>query len=249
MGKTALATDIAANVAIEQNKSVAFFELEMSGRQIIERHVYARARVNGQLLRSGRLSASEYPKLTEPATPVINSQWYIDDTVGLTPLGIRSKCLKHRYKHGLNLVVVDNIQKMKGDGKYEGNRRLEIADITNNLKNLAKDLDVPIIAISHLSRGPDMRADHEPVLSDLQESGNIEQDADIVIFLYREEVYEDVPPEKKGECKVIFSKYRNGQEGYKLLRFNEDFACFENWAGNRTEPQESYRTRQSREDF
>lgn len=244
MGKTAWATDIAANVAIDQKKSVAFFELEMSGRQIVERHLLARAKVNGQLLRSGKLPERDYPRISLAVGPINASPWFIDDTVGLTPLAMLSKCRRHRMKHGLDLVVVDNIQKMRGDGKYGSNKRLEIADITNSLKNMAKDLDVPILAISHLSRGPDMRADPEPVLSDLQESGNIEQDADIVILLYREEVYKDVEPEKKGETKVIFAKYRNGEEGHKLLRFNDQFSSFENWGGDRTEAQIDYKNKQ-----
>lgn len=251
MGKTALATDIAAYVSIEEKKSVAFFELEMAGRQIIERLLCARAKVNGQLLRSGKLPQRDFPRLSLAVAPINAAPWFVDDTVGLTPLQLMAKCRRHKAKHGLDLVVVDNIQKMRGDGKYNGNKRLEIADITNSLKNTAKDLDVPILAISHLSRGPDHRSDPEPVLSDLQESGNIEQDADIVILLYREEVYKEVEPERRGETKVIFSKYRNGQEGYKRLRFNEEYSSFENWSGRSDEPPASYKERQvsAYEDF
>lgn len=249
MGKTALATDIAGNVAIEQGKSVAFFEMEMAGRQIIERSLFSRAQVNAQLLRSGKLPKRDYPRLALAVPPIDKSKWFVDGTTGVTPLQMMSKCRRHMMKHGLDLVVVDNIQKMRGDGKYQGNKRLEIADITNSLKNMAKELDVPILAISHLSRGPDHRADPEPVLSDLQESGNIEQDADIVMFIYREEVYKDVEDDKRGEAKIIFSKYRNGQEGYKTLRFNEEFASFSNWSGRQDEPPPSYKEKQSGDNF
>lgn len=249
MGKTALATDIAYNVGIDQRKRVAFFELEMSGRQIVERKLFSLAKVNGQLLRSGKLPQRDFPRLAIATGPLGEAGVFIDHTTSLTPLQLLAKCRRMRVKHGLDLVVVDNIQKMRGDGKYNGNFRLEIADVTKNLKNIAKDLDVPLLAISHLSRGPDNRADPEPVLSDLQESGNIEQDADIVIMLYREEVYKEVEAEKRGETKVIFAKYRNGQEGYKLLRFDEEFASFSNWGGRREEPPESYKDRQAVEDF
>jgi len=251
MGKTALATDIAYNVGIDQKKHVAFFELEMAGRQIVERKLFALAKVNGQLVRRGKLPQRDFPRLAIAVGPLGESRVFIDHTTSLTPLQLLSKCRRMKMRHGLDLVVVDNIQKMRGDGNYKGNFRLEIADITKNLKNMAKDLDVPILAISHLSRGPDHRADPEPVLSDLQESGNIEQDADIVMLLYREEVYKEVEPERKGETKVIFAKYRNGQEGYKLLRFNEELSSFENWGGNREAPPPSYKERQvsTHEDF
>lgn len=249
MGKTALATDIAYNVGIDQRKHVAFFELEMAGRQIVERKLFSLAKVNGQVLRRGQLPQRDYPRLALAVGPLEGARVFIDHTTSLTPLQMLAKCRRMKSRSGLDLVVVDNIQKMRGDGNYKGNFRLEIADITKNLKNYAKDLDVPILAISHLSRGPDHRADPEPVLSDLQESGNIEQDADIVMLLYREEVYKEVPEEKRGETKVIFAKYRNGQEGYKLLRFNEEFSSFENWGGNREEPAPSYKELQAGDDF
>lgn len=244
MGKTALATDIAANIAIDQRKSVCFFSLEMAGRDIVMRHLLARARINGQAIRRGKLPREDYPRLAI-AIPAFNERkWLVDGGTMLSPLQMLSKCRRHRMKHGLDLIVVDNIQKMRGDGKYGGNKRLEIADITNALKNMAKDLDVPILAISHLSRGPDNRADPVPVLSDLQESGNIEQDADIVLFVYREEEYKDVPADKIGETKLIIAKYRNGQAGVLNLHFNKELSSFENWGGARREAPASYKEKQ-----
>jgi replicative DNA helicase len=249
MGKTALATDIAFNVGIDQKLPVLFFELEMRSRQIVQRNLFSRAKVNGQLLRRGKLPERDFPRLAIATGPLQGANVWLDDTVGLTPLDLFSISRRHKMKHGLSLVVVDNIQKMRGPGKYNGNKRLEIADITNSLKNIAKDLDVPILAISHLSRGPDMRADHEPNLADLQESGNIEQDADIVMLLYREEVYAEVEDARRGETKLILAKYRDGQEGHIPLHFNEEFSSFANWAGNRTEPPASYKDRQTSEGF
>ncbi len=247
MGKTSLATDIAGNIAIEQGKSVVFFSLEMAGRQIVERHLFARAKIDGQALRRGKLPDREFPKLAMALPQFERVKWMIDGATSLSPLGLLSKCRRHRMKYGLDLIVVDNIQKMKSDFRQK-DRRLEVAEITSALKNIAKDLDVPIIAISHLSRGPDQRANPEPVLSDLQESGNIEQDADIVMFVYREEVYKDVPPEREGETKLIISKYRNGQDGSIKLHFNKTLSSFENWAGNREVPA-SYKNQQAKDDF
>lgn len=248
MGKTSLATDIAGSVAIDQKKSVAFFSLEMAGRQIVERHLFTRAKVNGQLLRKGRLPKDQFPKLQQ-ATPQFGKQtkWMVDGGTSLSPLQVLSKCRRQRMKYGLDLIVIDNIQKMKSDSRQK-DRRLEIAEITNALKNIAKDLDVPILAISHLNRGPDMRADPEPVLSDLQESGNIEQDADIVLFVYRESEYKKVEPDRINETKLVIAKYRNGQAGHLLLRFNHELCSFENWAGNRVEDHD-YKRKQAGDDF
>lgn len=247
MGKTSLATDIAAHVALDQRKSLAFFSLEMAGRQIVERTLFTRAKVNGQLLRRGKLPKDQFPRIGVATPQFKEAKWMVDGATSLSPLMLLSKCRRHRMKYGLDLVVIDNIQKMKSDFRQK-DRRLEVAEITNALKNIAKELDVPILAISHLSRGPDMRANPEPVLSDLQESGNIEQDADIVLFVYREEVYKDVPPEQEGATKLIISKYRNGQDGHIMLQFNKDLCSFENWAGNRQVP-ESYKDNQAHEDM
>ncbi len=244
MGKTSLATDIAAHVALDQGKSLVFFSLEMAGRQIVERTLFTRAKVNGQLLRRGKLPKDQFPRI-QAATPQFKgAKWMVDGATSLSPLMLLSKCRRHRMKYGLDLIIIDNIQKMKSDFRQK-DRRLEVAEVTNALKNIAKELDVPILAISHLSRGPDMRTNPEPVLSDLQESGNIEQDADIVMFVYREEVYQDVPAEKEGETKLIIAKYRNGQDGHITLRFNKDLCSFENWAGNRQAPAPSRREYQS----
>lgn len=228
MGKTALAIDISANVAIEQGKSVIFFSMEMAARQIVERVLFTRSKINGQALRRGQLPTRDFPKLSATVPFIKKTKWYVDGQTGITPIQLFSKCKQFQSNHGLDLVVVDNIQKMKSAINFGGNKRLEIADITNSLKNFAKDLDVPILAISHLSRGPDKREDPRPVLSDLQESGNIEQDADIVMFIYREEVYKNVLDHEKGKTELILSKYRNGSEGIIPLHFNENLSSFEN---------------------
>jgi replicative DNA helicase len=246
MGKTSLALDITGSVAIDQRKSVCFFSLEMAARQIVERHLFTRARVNGELLRKGKLPKTEYPRLAL-AAPQFNDRamkWMIDGATMLTPLRMLSKVRRHRAKYGLDLVVIDNLQKMRPDSGQK-DKRLAIAEISEALKNTAKDLDVPVIAISHLSRGPDMRSDPRPVLSDLQESGNIEQDADIVLFVYRESEYADVPEENYGDTELIIAKYRNGSPGDILLRFNHPLSSFENHAGRRQPPPESYKEKQS----
>lgn len=228
MGKTALATGIAANVAIEQKKSVAFFSMEMAARQIVERNLFSRAGISSQVLRSGCLPRTDYPRLGNTVPIFKGVKWMIDGSTTLTPLGLMSKCRRHKLKHGLDLVVVDNIQKMKSDGNFGANKRLETAEITNALKNMAKELNVPVIAISHLSRGVDQREDKRPQLSDLQESGNIEQDADIVLFVYRKEEYEKVNPDEIGHTELLISKYRNGQPGTVLAYFNKNLTQFEN---------------------
>jgi len=246
MGKTSLATDIAGNIAIDQGKSVVFFSLEMAGRQIVERHLFTRAKVNGQTLRRGKLPKDQFSKIKDATSQFKGVKWMVDGATSLSPLMLLSKCRRHRMKYGLDLIVVDNIQKMKSDTRQK-DKRLEVAEVTNALKNIAKELNVPILAISHLSRGPDMRANPEPVLSDLQESGNIEQDADIVMFVYREEVYKEITPEQEGETKLIISKYRNGQDGTILLHFNKTLSSFETWAGNREISQS--KNNQTRDDF
>lgn len=240
MGKTSLALDIAGAVAIDQKKSVCFFSLEMAARQIVERHLFTRAKVNGELLRKGKLPAREYPRLAL-AAPQFNDRklkWMVDGATLLSPLRMLSKVRRHRAKHGLDLIVIDNIQKMRPDSGQK-DKRLAIAEITEALKNAAKDLDVPILAISHLSRGVDKRAEPRPELSDLQESGNIEQDADIVLFVYRKSEYEDVPEDKYGETELIIAKYRNGSAGEILLRFNHALSSFENYAAMRQEPHQA----------
>lgn len=231
MGKTAFAVDISANVAIDQGKSVIFFSMEMAARQIVERALFTRAKINGQAMRKGQVPRSDFPRISNASPSINRSKWWVDGQTGITPIEMFSKCKRFQMEHGLDLVVVDNVQKMKSATNYGANKRLEIADITNSLKNMAKNLDVPVLAISHLSREVDKRDDKRPVLSDLQESGNIEQDADIVMFIYREEVYQNVPNEEIGKTELILSKYRNGSEGIIKLHFNENLASFENING------------------
>lgn len=231
MGKTSLACDIATHAAVDEKKIVAFFENEMSARQIAERIFLARSKVNGQLIRTGKLPERDYPRLRIGMEEINPARLYIDGSVGLTPLQILAKCRRLQAKIGLDLVVVDVLQKIRGDGRFGGDKRKEVAAVSEGLKNMAKMLDVPVIGVSHLSRAPALRADHEPVLSDLHESGNIEQDADIVLFIYREEVYQEVAEELRGRAKAIIAKYRNGQDGFKYLHFNKDYSSFSSWSG------------------
>jgi replicative DNA helicase len=249
MGKTSLALDFAGNIAIDGKGKVAFFELEMSRTQIIKRLLCSRAKVSGQLLKTGKLPQRDYPRLSLAVGPIGEAPFYIDDTVGLTPLQLLSKARQIKAKAGgLDLVVVDNIQIMRGDGKF-GSRREELANVSNNLKRVAKELEVPLIAISHLSRECERRGDPEPNLSDLKETGDIEQDADIVMLLYREEVYKEVPLERHGETKVILAKNRDGESIAKIIRFIPELSSFTNWSSRQDAPPESYKEKQVADSF
>jgi replicative DNA helicase len=225
MGKTAICGQIAAYAALREGKKVAFFECEMSGRAVVDRILFSLAGVNGQAMRNGNITPDQIRRLSEVAPQFKTSSLYLDDSSRVSPLELKAKCLRMRSNIGLDLIVVDNIQKMKSDGDYRGNKRLEVAEVSRALKEIAKDLDVPVVAISHIKRLDNGRND-EPTLADLQESGNIEQDADIVLLLYRKDEYEAVPPEEIGLTKLIYAKYREGQTGVKYLHFNRDLVTF-----------------------
>ena len=229
MGKTALALSILANAAIDHKKTVAFFSLEMGREQLVQRVLCRQAQINMQLLRSGKLPRRDYPKLSVAVGPISESKVFIDDHASLNILELRSKCRKLKATQGLDLVMVDYLQLMQGVGRVE-NRQQEISQISRGLKGLAKELEIPVIALSQLSRAVEQRGgEGEPKLSDLRESGAIEQDADLVMFIYREEVYNKEA--EKGKAKIILAKQRNGPIGDALLTFVSDYASFMNYSG------------------
>ena len=225
MGKTALALNIARNVAVSQGKGVAIFSLEMSKMELVQRMMCSEARIDSQRLRHGQLEAAEWGKLTAACTPLYTAPLFIDDTAAVNLMEIRAKSrrLKAREKN-LGLVIVDYLQLMIGDTNAE-NRQQEIARISRGLKILARDLDVPVMALSQLSRQVEQRTNRRPLLSDLRESGAIEQDADVVLFIYRDEEYNKDSPDK-GVAEIIVGKQRNGPTGFCSLAFVKSYTRF-----------------------
>lgn len=213
MGKTAFALNILEHVAVKKNEPCMIFSLEMSSEQLVNRLFSMDSGIDLQFLRSGRLEDDDWDKLVETAQRIGNSNIIIDDTPAITAAEIRTKCRKIKLEKGLKLVIIDYLQLMSGNGVRHGdNRQQEISDISGALKALARDLTCPVIALSQLSRAVESRVDKHPMLSDLRESGAMEQDADIVMFLYRDEYY-NPDSEKKGEAEVIIAKQRNGPTG------------------------------------
>jgi len=231
MGKTALALNMAENIALGQQKCVGIFSMEMAKESLLLRLACASAQVNAHHLRTGYLSKEEYGKLTLALARLSEAPIFIDDTPSLTVLEARSKCRRLKAERGLDLVIVDYLQLMAVSGRFES-RRQEIDNITRALKALAKELSLPVITISQLSRAPETRGgDHRPQLSDLRESGSIEQDADLVAFVYRPEMYRDpesVPEEEQGRAELIVAKQRNGPIGKVRLAFLREYTRFEN---------------------
>ncbi len=224
MGKTAFCLNIAQYAAIEKGIPVAFFSLEMSKEQLVIRMLCSQARVEGTRLRTGFLSESDWPRLTLAAGNLSDAPIYIDDTPALSILELRAKSRRLKSEHGLNMIVIDYLQLMKGRAKAES-RQQEISEISRSLKALAKELNVPVIAVSQLSRKTEERHGNRPQLSDLRESGAIEQDADVILFLFREEVYNRTE-ENKGKAEVIIGKQRNGPTGKIDLAFLDKFTTF-----------------------
>lgn len=225
MGKTAFCLNVAHNAATKGNGSVAIFSLEMSKEQLSQRLLSAEAMVTIQKIRNGGLSSSEWDKIYMAIDVLSNANIYIDDTPGITSLEIKNKCRRLKAEKGLDLIIIDYLQLMSADGKAES-RQQEISAISRSLKNLAREMDCPLIALSQLSRAPEMRADHRPILSDLRESGAIEQDADVVMFLYRDEYYNPDTTEKPGICELIIAKQRNGPTGTVELAWRGEYTKF-----------------------
>ena len=209
MGKTAFALNIATNAAVRANVPVAVFSLEMSKEQLVNRVLCSEAMVDSNKVRTGKLEENDWTKLAEAIGPLSEAEIYIDDTPGINITEIRAKCRKLKLEKNIGMVVIDYLQLIQGTNKRNGSREQEISEISRSLKILAKELDVPVIALSQLSRDAEQRPDHRPMLSDLRESGAIEQDADIVMFLYRDDYY-NKDSEKKGIAEVIIAKHRGG---------------------------------------
>ena len=233
MGKTALAMNMVENAALDSKKAVAVFSMEMSGPQLAMRMIGSVGRVDQHELRTGTFKEEDWPRLVDAVGKLNDAQIYIDDTAGLNCLEVRSRARRmHRQCGGLSLIVVDYLQLMSGtsSGGRDENRATEIAEISRSLKGIAKELKVPVLALSQLNRGVDSRQDKRPMMSDLRESGAIEQDADVILFIYRDEVYNPDSP-RKGIAEIIIAKQRNGPVGKIDLTFLGRHTRFENYAG------------------
>ena len=230
MGKTAFALNIAANAAIKANTPVAVFSLEMSKDQLVNRILCIEAMVDSNKIMTGKLEEDDWSKLASVVGPISDSGIFIDDTPGISIMEIRTKCRKLKNEQHIGLIVIDYIQLVQGsNNRKNGSREQEIAEISRSLKILAKELDVPVIALSQLSRAVEQRPDHRPMLSDLRESGSIEQDADIVMFLYRDDYY-NPDTEDKNISEVIIAKHRAGSTGTVKLLCMGNYTKFDNLA-------------------
>ncbi len=226
MGKTAMALNIAQYAAVQKHVPVALFNLEMSKDQLVNRMLCSEVMVDSQKMRTGKLEDEDWNKIARALAPLSEAPVYIDDTPGISVMDIRAKCRRLKLEKNLGLVVIDYLQLMQGRGKTES-RQQEVSEISRSLKILAKELNVPVITMSQLSRGPESRTDHRPMLSDLRESGAIEQDADIVMFIYRDDYY-NPDTEKKNIAEVIIAKHRNGSTGTVELRWFGEYTKFAN---------------------
>lgn len=227
MGKTAFALNIAQNAAIRGNVPTAIFSLEMSKEQLVNRMLCSEAMMDAQKLRTGELEDEDWPALIRAMGPLSQAPIFIDDTPGISPMEIRSKCRRLKMEKGLGLIVIDYLQLMSGNGRTDS-RQQEISEISRSLKAVAREMEAPVIALSQLSRACEQRADHHPMLSDLRESGAIEQDADVVAFLYRDEYYFP-DSEKKNQAELIIAKQRNGPTGTVDLTWMGQYTKFGNF--------------------
>lgn len=225
VGKTAFALNVARNAAIKAKENVAIFSLEMGADQLVMRMLCAEGNIDAQSLRTGSLEDEDWRKLTMAMGSLSNAGIYIDDTPGIRVNEIRSKCRRLAQEHGLGMIMIDYMQLIQGSGKPGENRQQEVSEISRSLKGLARELKVPVIALSQLSRGVEQRQDKRPMMSDLRESGSIEQDADIVAFLYRDDYY-DKESESKDQIEIILAKQRNGPTGTVTLAFVKQYNKF-----------------------
>jgi replicative DNA helicase len=233
MGKTSFVLNVAQHVGIHTDMTVGFFSLEMSKEQLFMRMLTSEARIDAHRFRSGYLSEKDYGRLSHALGTLAEARVFIDDTASIGVLEMRAKARRLQAEHGLNLLIIDYIQLMQGRGRFES-RQQELASISRSLKGLAKELNVPIVALSQLSRAPETRSDHRPQLSDLRESGALEQDADVVMFIFREDQYrtsEGQPnQDAAGIAEIIVGKQRNGPTGVAKLAFIKEHTRFENLA-------------------
>jgi len=227
MGKTALALNLAQNAAVHSGVPVAVFSLEMSKDQLVNRMLSSEAMVDGSKMRSGKLEDNDWQKVAKALGPLSEAPIFIDDTPGVSITEIRAKCRRLKLEHNLGLVIIDYLQLMSGSRSKSENRQQEISEISRSLKILAKEINVPVITLSQLSRAPETRTDHRPILSDLRESGAIEQDADIVMFLYRDDYY-NPETDKKNIAELILAKHRNGSTGTIELVWLGQYTKFAN---------------------
>jgi len=228
VGKTAFALNVAQNVATKTDENVAIFSLEMGAEQLVMRMLCAEGNIDAQVLRTGALEAEDWRKLTMAMGSLSNAGIFIDDSPGIRVNDIRSKCRRLQQEHGLGMIMIDYMQLIAGSGSKPGeNRQQEVSEISRSLKSLARELKVPVVALSQLSRGVEQRQDKRPMMSDLRESGSIEQDADIVSFLYREDYY-DKETENQNMIEIIIAKQRNGPTGTVTLAFAKEYNKFVN---------------------
>ncbi len=227
MGKTAFVLNIAQYVAFHENLATAIFSLEMAKEQLVNRLFALEARVDAQVLRSGNLNDADWEKLIEGAGVIGGSRLIIDDTPGISISELRSKCRKFKLEYDLKLVIIDYLQLMSGSGARNDSRQQEISEISRSLKGLARELNVPVIALSQLSRAVEQRPEHRPMLSDLRESGAIEQDADVVMFIYRDDYY-NKDTEMKNIAEINIAKQRNGPIGTVNLVWLPQYTKFAN---------------------
>ncbi|SFG49240.1 replicative DNA helicase [Lachnospiraceae bacterium C7] len=227
MGKTAFVLNLAQHIAFHEHMCTAIFSLEMSKEQLVNRLFSLESHVDAQALRTGNLSDSDWERLIEGAGIIGDSNLIIDDTPGISISELRSKCRKYKLEHDLKIVIIDYLQLMSGSGRSSDSRQQEISDISRSLKALARELNVPVIALSQLSRAVEQRPDHRPMLSDLRESGAIEQDADVVMFIYRDDYY-NKDTELKGISEIIIAKQRNGPIGTVNLAWLPELTKFAN---------------------
>ena len=228
MGKTAFVLNIAQYMAFKKNKAVAIFSLEMSKEQLVNRLFSLESQVDAQSLRTGNMKDSDWEKLIEGAGVIGQSKLIIDDTPGISISELRSKCRKYKLEHGLDIIIIDYLQLMTGSvGRSSESRQQEVSDISRQLKGLARELNVPVVSLSQLSRAVESRPDKRPMLSDLRESGAIEQDADVVMFIYRDEYY-NKDSEFKKQAEIIIAKQRNGPVGTVNLAWLGEYTKFAN---------------------
>ncbi len=227
MGKTSLAINMAENAAVGEGKHVAIFSMEMPGEQLAMRMLSSLGRIDGHKIRTGKLDDDDWPRLMSAMTMLSEAPIYIDDTPGLSPMELRARARRLKREHGLDMIIIDYLQLMES-GESSENRATEISAITRQMKNLAKELKVPVLTMSQLNRSLENRPDKRPIMSDLRESGAIEQDADVILFIYRDEVYDEDSPDK-GTAEIIIGKQRNGPTGTIRLTFLGRYTKFENY--------------------
>jgi replicative DNA helicase len=225
MGKTAFSLNVAQHIALRAKKVIAYFSLEMGKEAMMMRMLSSEARVNMNEIRNGKIQDSAWPKLINAASALSEAGIFIDDTPGMSPFEIRSRARRLKAEHGLDCIMIDYLQLMSMKQKFSS-REQEVAEISKSLKSIAKELQVPIIALAQLNRGVEGRADRRPMLSDLRESGSIEQDADVIMMLYRDDYYDKEDQDKQGHAEVIIGKQRNGATGTVKLRFDAQYNRF-----------------------